>query len=68
MTQKIALFWPADARRKPNELAEPNVREATLQLEKALKKLGKQPYRVEGFLEKPHEAIEKLGPIQDPMI
>ena len=68
MKQKIALFWPADARRKPNELAEPNVREATAQLERALEKLGKAPYRVEGFLEKPHEAIEKLGPVQDPMI
>src|SRR5690606_25303051 len=42
--------------------------EATRQLEKALKKLGREPYRVPGFLSKPHEAIEKLGPIDDPMI
>src|SRR5690606_16507733 len=42
--------------------------EATRQLEKALKKLGREPYRVPGFLSKPHEAIEKLGPIDDPMV
>ena len=29
---------------------------------------GRAPYRVEGFLSKPHQAIEKLGPIDDPMI
>ena len=66
--KKIALFWPGDARDKPNELALPNVAEATVRLEAALKKLGRTPYRVEGFLAKPHEAIEKLGPITDPMI
>lgn len=68
MKQKIALFWPGDARRKPNELALPNIVEATVQMERALDKLGKKSYRVEGFLEKPHESIEKLGPIDDPMI
>ena len=65
---RIALFWPGDARRKPNELALPNVEEATQQIERALEKLGRATYRVPGFLEKPHEAIEKLGPIDDPMI
>ncbi|MCB9598425.1 MAG: fucose isomerase [Sandaracinaceae bacterium] len=68
MTKKVAIFWPGDARRIPNELATPNAEEATAQLEKALKKLGRTPYRVEGFLEKPHEAIAKLGPIDDPMV
>jgi L-fucose isomerase-like protein len=68
MSQRVALFWPGDARQKPNELALPNVEEATAQLERALKKLGRTPYRVAGFLAKPHEAIEKLGPIDDPMI
>ena len=37
-------------------------------MERALKKLGLEPYRVPGFLSKPHEAIEKLGPIDDPTI
>ena len=68
MAQKIALFWPGDYRPKPNEQALPNMTEATLQLEKALKKLGRESYRIEGFLTKPHEAIEKLGPVEDPMI
>ncbi len=66
--EKIALFWPGDARAKPNELALPNVTEATVQLERAFKKLGRLTYRVEGFLDKPHLAIEKLGPIDDPMV
>ncbi len=66
--EKIALFWPGDARQKPNELALQSITEATVQLERALGKLGRPTYRVEGFLAKPHEAIEKLGPIDDPMI
>jgi len=68
MNKRVALFWPGDARQKPNELALPNIQEATAQMERALKKLGREPYRVEGYLSKPHESIEKLGPIDDPMI
>jgi L-fucose isomerase-like protein len=66
--ERIALFWPGDGRDKPNELALPSISEATRQMEAALKKLGRTSYRVEGFLTKPHQAIEKLGPIRDPMI
>jgi L-fucose isomerase-like protein len=68
MTSKIALFWPGDQREKPNELALANVEEATAALERALKKLGRVSYRVPGFLSKPHEAIDKLGPVDDPLI
>ena len=68
MTQKIALFWPGDYRDVPNQVALPNIEEATAQLEQALKKLGRESYRIEGFLARPHESIEKLGPIDDPMI
>ena len=68
MKQRIALFWPGDGRDTPNELAVPSITEATRQMEAALTKLGKQPYLVEGFLTKPHHAIEKLAPIDDPMI
>ncbi len=68
MSKKVAVFWPGDARDIPNQLALPNIQEATAQLERALKKLGKEPYLVEGYLSKPHHAIEKLGPIDDPMI
>ncbi len=66
--QRIALFWPGDGRDVPNELALPSITEATRQMEAALTKLGKQPYRIEGFLTKPHHAIEKLAPIDDPVI
>jgi L-fucose isomerase-like protein len=66
--QRIALFWPGDGRDEPNAAALPSITEATRQMEAALAKLGRSSYRVEGFLTKPHHAIEKLGPIQDPMI
>jgi L-fucose isomerase-like protein len=68
MSQRIALFWPGDLRQRPNELARPNAEEASLQIERALTKLGRQSYRVPDFLSKPHHAIEKLGPIDDPLI
>jgi L-fucose isomerase-like protein len=68
MKERIALFWPGDGRDIPNQQALPSITEATLQMEAALKRLGRESYRVEGFLTKPHHAIEKLGPIQDPMI
>jgi L-fucose isomerase-like protein len=65
---KVALFWPGDGRSKPNELAVPSIAEATLQLERALKKLGREPYLIDGFIAKPSDAITKLGPVLDPMI
>jgi hypothetical protein len=68
MSQRIALFWPGDLRQRPNELARPNAEEASLQIERALTKLGRQSYRVPDFISKPHHAIEKLGPIDDPLI
>jgi L-fucose isomerase-like protein len=68
MSSRVALFWPGDARAKPNELALPNVEEATALLERAFARLGRATYRVPGFLTKPHEAIERLGPIDDPLV
>jgi len=68
MGQRIALFWPGDGRDRPNELAVPSAKRATQQMEQALRKLGREPYRVEGFLSKPHHGTEKLGPIEDPLI
>jgi len=68
MADKIGLFWPGDYRPKPNETALPSAEQATQQLEQALKKLGRAPYRIDGFLTKPAESIEKLGPIDDPLI
>jgi hypothetical protein len=68
MSRSIAIFWPGDYRARPNELALANMQDATLQLERCLAKLGRKSYRVEGWLTKPHEAIEKLGPVDDPMI
>ena len=68
MKPRIALFWPGDGRDIPNRLALPSITEATRQMAAALRKLGRDPYVVEGFLTKPHHAIEKLWPIDDPMI
>ena len=68
MSKKVAIFWPGDYRAKPNEWALPQSRETTEQLVAALKKLGRSPYVVEGYLTRPDQAITKLGPIDDPMI
>jgi L-fucose isomerase-like protein len=68
MSSKIAVFWPGDYRAKPNEWALDQSKEATSELFNALKKLGKSPYLVEGYLTRPGEAIKKLGPIQDPVV
>lgn len=68
MASKIGIFWPGDYRATPNELARRGVVQATEQLEKALGRLGRSSYRVDDFLTRPHEAIEKLGPIDDPLI
>ncbi|MFL5339432.1 MAG: fucose isomerase, partial [Gemmataceae bacterium] len=66
--KKVAIFWPGDNRAKPNEWARPQAEESTRQLSLALRKLGREPYVIGGFLTKPDEAISKLGPIDDPMI
>lgn len=66
--KKVRLFWPGDYRAKPNEWATPQITEATGQLERALRKLGREPYRVEGFLTRPGDSIRKLGPIDDPLV
>jgi len=68
MAKRIAIFHPGDSRPKPNEFARPAVLETTAQLERALRKLGHDPYTIEGFITKPHEAIEKLGHVDDPMV
>jgi L-fucose isomerase-like protein len=67
-SKKVALFWPGDYRPMPNKFALPYSKKATQQMIKALRKLGRAPYLVKGYLTRPHEAIEKLGPIDDPMI
>lgn len=66
--KKVGIFWPGDYRARPNEWATPQITEATGQLERALRKLGREPYRVEGFLTRPDQSIRKLGPIDDPLI
>ncbi len=68
MSRKVAIFWPGDYRTRPNEWAREQSRETTDQLIGALKKLGRTPYVVEGYLTRPDESIAKLGPIDDPMI
>ena len=68
MNDRIAIFWPGDYRPQPNEWARPNAEEATKQLEAALRKLGRKSYRINGFITRPHEAIGKLSPVDDPLI
>jgi L-fucose isomerase-like protein len=66
--KKVAIFWPGDYRNLPNEWARPQAVETTGQLQQALRKLGREPYVIDGFVTKPAEAIAKLGPVHDPMI
>jgi L-fucose isomerase-like protein len=66
--KNVGIFWPGDYRAKPNEWARPQITEATRQLEYALKRLGRKPYVIEGYLTRPDESIRKLGPIDDPLI
>ena len=68
MSRRVAVFWPGDYRARPNEWALPQSRAATRQLVAALKKLGRDPYVVERCLTRPADAIEVLGPIDDPMV
>ncbi len=68
MARKVAIYWPGEYVETPNELARPQAEEATKQLEKALNRLGLNPYRVGGFIDRPYKSIEQLGPIDDPMI
>lgn len=68
MSKPIAVFWPGDYRSRPNEWARDQSLEATGQLFAALRKLGRNPYLVEGYLTRPHESIARLGPIDDPLI
>jgi L-fucose isomerase-like protein len=68
MSKKVAVFWPGDYRAKPNEWALPQMRETTEQLLAALRKLGRSPYLIDGFLTRPDQAITRLGPVDDPLI
>tara|TARA_E500000305_G_C4029789_1_gene244315 strand:+ start:15415 stop:16944 length:1530 start_codon:yes stop_codon:yes gene_type:complete len=64
----IHIYFPGDYRAAPNQLALPTIEAATVQLERALDRLGKPHRRVEGLLSKPHHAIEKLRCIDEPLI
>jgi L-fucose isomerase-like protein len=68
MSKKVAIFWPGDYRAKPNEWALAQSQDATKLLTAALRKLGRSPYLIEGYLTRPDESIAKLGPIDDPLI
>lgn len=66
--KRATIFWPGDYRPQPNEWALPYVVEATQQLQQALRKLGWQSHVLRCFLTKPSEAIDQLGPVDEPMI
>jgi len=68
MSKQVTIFWPGDYRAEPNALAMPQVRDTTEQLVQALKRLGRKPRVIRSFLRKPHESIEQLGPLDEPLI
>lgn len=68
MSETINIFWPGDYRDLPNQTARPMLEQATTQLIRCLDRIG-QPYRqIDGFMTRPHEAIEKLGNLDGPII
>ncbi len=63
MADTIHIFWPGDYRTAPNLAAQPQLEQVHAQLERALERLGRAHRRVEGFISRPHEAIERLAAI-----
>ena len=67
MPKRVAVFWPGDARAKPNELALPNVEEATraagarAEATRARRRIGS-----EGFLSKPARGDREARPGRRP--
>ena len=68
MSKDVAIFLPGDYRAKPNEWARDQVNATVRNVSRALKKLGRSPRLIDGFITRPHESIEKLGAIDDPLI
>ncbi len=68
MSRKVAVFVPGDYRSTPNEWARPQSREALANLFAALEKLGRKPYTVGHYVTSPRESIDKLGPVDDPIV
>ncbi len=68
MAKTVVVFWPGDYRALPNVLARPNMEKASTQITRALVKMGRRPKVIKSFLTRPHESIEKLGPLDDPAI
>ncbi len=68
MADTIHIFWPGDYRTAPNLAAQPQLEQVHAQLERALERLGRAHRRVEGFISRPHEAIERLAAIDAPLI
>lgn len=52
----------------PNGAAQPAIDATARQIEASLCKLGWQSRRVERLLSRPHDALERLRPIGDPLI
>ena len=68
MSEPINIFWPGDYRELPNQAARPMLENATDQLTHCLDRLGQPCQQVEGFITRPHEAIEKIAPLNGSII
>ena len=66
--KKVGVFWPGDYRASPTSWRCRTLKRPRSSCSKHSRKLGRTPYVVPGFLTRPDEAIEKLGPIDDPLI
>jgi L-fucose isomerase-like protein len=68
LAKTVVIFLPGDYRARPNQWALPEVRATVRNLERALRRLGRRPKLLPGFLERPDQAIRRLGPVTDPMV
>ncbi|MCY9852060.1 hypothetical protein [Vibrio mediterranei] len=68
MSKRVAIYWPGEFYEKPNKLAQPEAEAALVQLQRAFEKLGWEPYVIEGCIDRPHKAQEKLWNIKDPVV
>lgn len=68
MARNVTLFFPGDYRDYPNQQAEAGLAAATAQIEAALARHGATVRRLDGYLTRPHEAIERLRPVDEPLI
>ncbi len=67
--KKFAIYWPGEYVNRPNELALPQIKKATENMQKSLNKIGMNSYIVSSdVLDRSYKARDFLSHISDPLI